>query len=81
MIFAWDGQQSAGDGRDCAAVVCGPLVHAAAVATPNTGEWIKVAAITSRRERQAQHCGFIEPLEEVNYSDPLSLVAVDHRKS
>jgi len=82
VLFAWNGHKYKLVTDAIGAAVVGHWFTPTRRNTPNSGEWIKVAAdaLAPIKNEQGSKLSlrFIEPMEEVNYIDQVRLIAVDH---
>ncbi|HEY1985049.1 MAG TPA: FG-GAP-like repeat-containing protein [Terracidiphilus sp.] len=78
VLFAWDGHKYRLVTDVIGAAVVGHWFTPQRHNIPNPGEWIKVDGSRIAPVHGKLSLRFIEPMEEVNYTDQLRLVAVDH---
>jgi tetratricopeptide (TPR) repeat protein len=78
VVFAWDGHHYKFVTDVIGAAVVGHWFTPARRNTPNPGEWIKIDGDNVGLVNGRVSVRFMEPMEEVNYTDQLRLVAVDH---
>jgi tetratricopeptide (TPR) repeat protein len=81
VVFAWDGHHYKFVTDVIGAAVVGHWFTPARRNTPNPGEWIKIDGGNVGLVNGKVSVRFMEPMEEVNYTDQLRLVAVDHPAS
>jgi len=81
VLFAWNGHKYKLVTDVIGAAVVGHWFTPTRRNTPNPGEWIKVDGAQLAPVNDKLSLRFMEPMEEVNYIDPLRLVAVDHPES
>jgi tetratricopeptide (TPR) repeat protein len=78
VVFAWDGHRYRFVTDVIGAAVVGHWFTPARRNIPNPGEWIKIDGENVGRVNGKVSVRFMEPMEEVNYTDQIRLVAVDH---
>ena len=78
VVFAWDGHHYKFVTDVIGAAVVGHWFTPARRNIPNPGEWIKIDGDQVGLVNGKVSVRFMEPMEEVNYTDQLRLVAVDH---
>ena len=78
VVFAWDGHRYKFVTDVIGAAVVGHWFTPARRNNPNPGEWIKIDGGNVDLVNGKVSVRFMEPMEEVNYTDQLRLVAVDH---
>lgn len=78
VLFAWDGHQYRLVTDVIGAGVVGHWFTPARRNIPNPGEWVKIDGANVAPVDGAVSLRFMEPMEEVNYTDQLRLIAVDH---
>jgi len=78
VLFVWDGHKYRFVTDVIGAGVVGHWFTPTRRNTPNPGEWIKVDGDSVAPVDGKVSVRFMEPMEEVNYTDQLRLVAVDH---
>ena len=78
VLFAWDGQKYRLVTDVIGAAVVGHWFSPTRRNIPNPGEWVKIDGAHTALVDGAVSVRFMEPMEEVNYTDQLRLVAVDH---
>ncbi len=78
VVFAWDGHRYKFVTDVIGAAVVGHWFTPSRRNTPNPGEWIKIDGGDVGLVDGKVSVRFMEPMEEVNYTDQLRLVAVDH---
>ncbi|MGP8252494.1 MAG: FG-GAP-like repeat-containing protein [Terracidiphilus sp.] len=78
VVFAWDGHRYKFVTDVIGAAVVGHWFTPARRNIPNPGEWIKIDGGNVGLVNGKVSLRFMEPMEEVNYTDQLRLVAVDH---
>ena len=81
VVFAWDGHRYRFVTDVIGAAVVGHWFTPARRNIPNPGEWIKIDGENVGPVNGKVSVRFMEPMEEVNYTDQLRLVAVDHPAS
>jgi tetratricopeptide (TPR) repeat protein len=81
VVFAWDGHRYKFVTDVIGAAVVGHWFTPTRRNTPNPGEWIKIDGENVALADGKVSLRFMEPMEEVNYTDQLRLVAVDHPAS
>jgi tetratricopeptide (TPR) repeat protein len=78
VLFVWDGHKYKFITDVIGAGVVGHWFTPARRNIPNPGEWVKVDGASVAPVDGKVSVRFMEPMEEVNYTDQLRLVAVDH---
>ncbi|HTW78835.1 MAG TPA: CRTAC1 family protein, partial [Terracidiphilus sp.] len=78
VVFAWDGHRYKFITDIIGAAVVGHWFTPTRRNTPNPGEWIKIDGGNVGLVNGKVSVRFMEPMEEVNYTDQLRLLAVDH---
>jgi len=78
VVFAWDGHRYKFVTDIIGAAVVGHWFTPTRRNTPNPGEWIKIDGGDVGLVNGRVSVRFMEPMEEVNYTDQLRLIAVDH---
>jgi hypothetical protein len=78
VLFAWDGHKYKLVTDMIGAAVVGHWFTPTRRNTPNPGEWVKVDGAALAPVNGKLSLRFMEPMEEVNYTDQLRLMAVDH---
>jgi tetratricopeptide (TPR) repeat protein len=78
VLFVWDGHKYKFITDVIGAGVVGHWFTPARRNIPNPGEWVKVDGANVVPVDGKVSVRFMEPMEEVNYTDQLRLVAVDH---
>ena len=78
VLFAWDGHKYRLVTDVIGAAVVGHWFTPARRNIPNPGEWVKIDGAHVAPVDGTVSLRFMEPMEEVNYTDQLRLVAVDH---
>ena len=78
VVFAWDGHRYKFVTDIIGAAVVGHWFTPTRRNTPNPGEWIKIDGGDVSPVNGKVSVRFMEPMEEVNYTDQLRLLAVDH---
>jgi tetratricopeptide (TPR) repeat protein len=78
VLFVWDGHKYKFVTDVIGAGVVGHWFTPARRNIPNPGEWIKVDGADVAPVNGKVSLRFMEPMEEVNYTDQLRLIAVDH---
>jgi len=78
VVFAWDGHRYKFVTDVIGAAVVGHWFTPARRDIPNPGEWIRIDGDNVGLVNGKVSVRFMEPMEEVNYTDQLRLVAVDH---
>jgi tetratricopeptide (TPR) repeat protein len=78
VLFVWDGHNYKFVTDVIGAGVVGHWFTPARRNIPNPGEWVKVDGANVATVNGKVSVRFMEPMEEVNYTDQLRLVAVDH---
>lgn len=78
VVFAWDGHRYKFVTDVIGAAVVGHWFTPARRNIPNPGEWIKIDGGNVGLVNGKVSVRFMEPMEEVNYTDQLRLVAIDH---
>jgi tetratricopeptide (TPR) repeat protein len=81
VVFAWDGHRYKFVTDVIGAAVVGHWFTPTQRNIPNPGEWIKIDGGNVGLVSGKVSVRFMEPMEEVNYTDQLRLVAVDHPAS
>jgi hypothetical protein len=78
VLFVWDGHKYKLVNDLIGAAVVGHWFTPTRRNTPNPGEWTKVDGAQVALVNGKVSLRFMEPMEEVNYTDQLRLVAIDH---
>jgi len=78
VLFVWDGHKYKFITDVIGAGVVGHWFTPARRNIPNPGEWVKIDGANVAPVDGKVSVRFMEPMEEVNYTDQLRLVAVDH---
>jgi tetratricopeptide (TPR) repeat protein len=78
VIFVWDGQKYRFVTDVIGAAVVGHWFTPARRNIPNPGEWAKIDGAHVKQVDGMVSLRFMEPMEEVNYTDQLRMIAVDH---
>jgi tetratricopeptide (TPR) repeat protein len=78
VVFAWDGHRYKFVTDVIGAAVVGHWFTPARRNIPNPGEWIRIDGDNVGLVNGKVSVRFMEPMEEVNYTDQLRLIAVDH---
>jgi tetratricopeptide (TPR) repeat protein len=78
VLFVWDGHKYKFITDVIGAGVVGHWFTPARRNIPNPGEWVKVNGADVVPVGGKVSVRFMEPMEEVNYTDQLRLIAVDH---
>ena len=78
VLFVWDGHKYKFVTDVIGAGVVGHWFTPARRNVPNPGEWVKVDGADVAPVAGKVSLRFMEPMEEVNYTDQLRLIAVDH---
>jgi tetratricopeptide (TPR) repeat protein len=78
VLFVWDGHKYKFITDVIGAGVVGHWFTPGRRNIPNPGEWVKVDGANVAPVGGKVSVRFMEPMEEVNYTDQLRLVAVDH---
>jgi tetratricopeptide (TPR) repeat protein len=78
VVFAWDGHRYKFVTDIIGAAVVGHWFTPTRRNIPNPGEWVKIDGNDVDLVNGKVSVRFMEPMEEVNYTDQLRLLAVDH---
>jgi tetratricopeptide (TPR) repeat protein len=78
VLFVWDGHKYRFVTDVIGAAVVGHWFTPARRNIPNPGEWTKIDGAKVAPVDGMVSLRFMEPMEEVNYTDQLRLIAVDH---
>ncbi len=78
VLFVWNGHRYKFITDVIGAAVVGHWFTPTRRNTPNPGEWVKVDGADVALVDGKLSARFMEPMEEVNYTDQLRMIAVDH---
>ncbi len=81
VLFVWDGHRYKFVTDVIGAAVVGHWFTPTRRNTPNPGEWVKVDGKDVALADGKISVRFMEPMEEVNYTDEMRMIAVDHPES